>query len=251
MEEAYPSCDYTAAAAAAVPSGSPTSEGLHSEEVQWWTPRGTPGASGPGVGTSGVAGRAAGRSQSSDKVGQKASEEKELEFSTWNSEDLDTIRSDLSGMIRERHREANVVVTKFVKSMVRGRNMNVVLPSGSTTTCFCSLSRGLDELRIRVREHDRHARQVPLAELREIVAGSDVSRSIACKDLETPLDGLSVTLAIRDECITFRMKDIEERDTLAMCLTLFRNQLRGERETSPADLFADISAERSYSNEFA
>lgn len=178
-------------------------------------------------------------------TGSTASTEGESNvFNSWRSEDLDLKRTDVSGMLRERHREANTVVSVFVRSMVRGRPFTVVLPNGGTTNCFCSLNRGLDELRIRVREHDKNVRQVPLVQVREIIAGNAVS-SEAGENLETPLDEQCVTLSLPNECITFRLKDVEERDIMAMCLTLFRNELRGDRAmqgaNDPAGLFADTS----------
>jgi len=184
-------------------------------------------------------------------TGSTASTEGESNaFNSWRSEDLDLVRTDVSGLLRERHREANTVVSAFVRSMVRGRPFTVVLPTGGTANCFCSLNRGLDELRIRVREHDKNVRQVPLTQIREIIAGNAVS-SDACENLETPLDEHTVTLAMKDECITFRLKDMEERDIMAMCLTLFRNELRGDRvmqgANDPAGLFADTSLSRAHS----
>jgi len=184
-------------------------------------------------------------------TGSTASTEGESNaFNSWRSEDLDLVRTDVSGLLRERHREANTVVSAFVRSMVRGRPFTVVLPTGGTANCFCSLNRGLDELRIRVREHDKNVRQVPLIQVREIIAGNAVS-SDACENLETPLDEHTVTLAMKDECITFRTKDLEERDIMAMCLTLFRNELRGDRgmqgANDPAGLFADTSLTRAHS----
>mmetsp|Transcript_41229 Transcript_41229/g.79008 ORF Transcript_41229/g.79008 Transcript_41229/m.79008 type:complete len:81 (-) Transcript_41229:83-325(-) len=56
---------------------------------------------------------------------------------------------------------------------------------------------------------------------------------------------------MKDECITFRLNDIEERDIMALCLTLFRNELRGDRgmqgANDPAGLFAHTSLSHDHS----
>mmetsp|Transcript_21371 Transcript_21371/g.61839 ORF Transcript_21371/g.61839 Transcript_21371/m.61839 type:complete len:260 (+) Transcript_21371:80-859(+) len=199
-------------------------------DAQLWTPRGAQGYAGHTA-----AGDGPEREAASEKV-----------FGTWCSEELSSQRLDVSDALRERHQEVDLAVLNFVRSMVRWRTLDVVLPSGSSTTCYCSPSRSLDELRIRAREHDRHARHIWLTSVREIIAGSDISKSVLCETLETPLDSLTVTLALDDDsCITFRMKDIEERDTFAMCLTLFRNQLRGDHGVSADNLFTDSFSSKS------
>lgn len=126
----------------------------------------------------------------------------------------------------EKH-SAKQLVKDFVKTMVRGRQFSAVLPTGQVRPCFCALNRALDKLQIRANEKDRQGRTVPLQNIAEIVVGSDKSASSATEGLETPLDNMSVTLVLEtDECITFRMEDIESRDKLADCLAMFSGKAR-------------------------
>lgn len=128
---------------------------------------------------------------------------------------------------------AKQLVKDFVKTMVRGRQLYAMLPTGQARACFCALNRGLDKLQIRAQEKDRHGRTVPLQNIAEIVVGSDRSASAATAGLETPLDDLCVTLVLEsDECITFRLEDVESRDKLAACLTMFSGQARTAKRGS-------------------
>lgn len=134
---------------------------------------------------------------------------------------------DYEEMTKKQKVSAKQLVKDFVKTMVRGRQLVAVLPSGQVRACFCALNRGLDKLQIRANERDRHGRTVPLATIAEIVVGSDKSASAGTEGLETPLDDLSITLVLdTDECITFRLEDLESRDKLAACLTMFSGQAR-------------------------
>lgn len=133
---------------------------------------------------------------------------------------------DYEEMTKKQRQAAKHLVKDFVKTMVKGRQLSAVLTSGQVRTCFCVLNRSLDKLQIRASEKDKQGRTIPLATIAEIIVGSDASGS-AASDLETPLDDLSVTLVLdSDECITFRLPDLESRDHLAACLTMFSNQSR-------------------------
>merc|ERR1719327_2258858 len=90
--------------------------------------------------------------------------------------------------------------------------MQVMLPSGMRATAQVSQSRQLDNIKICA---GGKVRKIPLTDIDEILAGEEASNSPAFEGLETPLDELCVTLALKtDECITFRMPDIEQRDTM-------------------------------------
>merc|ERR1712217_482731 len=97
---------------------------------------------------------------------------------------------------------------------------------GRVRPVYVVLSRSLDSLEIRVNKKNE-GRRIALVSVDEILVGMDPGDSQACEGLETPLDELSVTLALNtQECITFRMEDIESRDTLAMCLNMFQEGLQ-------------------------
>lgn len=148
-----------------------------------------------------------------------------LQSDPFANQPFDTV--DYEEATKKQKQSAKQLVKDFVKTMVRGRQLAAVLPSGEVRACFCALNRGLDKLQIRAAEKDRHGRTVPLQNIAEIVVGSDKSASAATEGLETPLDNLSVTLVLEtDECITFRLEDVESRDKLAACLTMFSGQAR-------------------------
>jgi len=130
-------------------------------------------------------------------------------------------------MSKEQRGEAKRIIKEFVRTMVKGRNLTVVPASGKPRPCFVSMSRKLDTLKIRAGEKDKQARPIPLTDIEEILVGTDTQGSQACEGLETPLDDLCVTLVLSGgDCITFRMPDMESRDTLVMCLTMFSNEAR-------------------------
>lgn len=137
--------------------------------------------------------------------------------------------SGYEGMTKEQRSEAKRIIKEFVRTMVKGRTLNVVPANGNVRACFVSMSRKLDTLKIRASEKDKQARAIPLVDIEEILVGTDVGGSQACEGLETPLDDLCVTLVLTSaDCITFRMQDMESRDTMVMCLTMFSNEARAK-----------------------
>eukprot|EP00747_Dinoflagellata_sp_TGD_P166984 gnl/TRDRNA2_/TRDRNA2_190629_c0_seq1.p1 gnl/TRDRNA2_/TRDRNA2_190629_c0~~gnl/TRDRNA2_/TRDRNA2_190629_c0_seq1.p1 ORF type:complete len:216 (+),score=59.62 gnl/TRDRNA2_/TRDRNA2_190629_c0_seq1:104-751(+) len=135
--------------------------------------------------------------------------------------------SQMNEMTKDQRVEAKRIIKEFVKSMVKGKGLAVVTASGKIRNCFVSLSRQLDKLKIKANAQEKQAREVLLADIDEIVAGAAAGESAACEGLETPLDDLTVTLALTsEECITFRMPDVEQRDTFVMCLSYFANQAK-------------------------
>lgn len=134
-------------------------------------------------------------------------------------------------MSKEQRAAAKNIIKEFVRTMVKGKQIHVVLPNGNIRVCFVALSRKLDTLKIKANEKDKQSRNIALADIEEIVVGQDTGQSGAFEGLETPLDEMSVTLALQSsECITFRMPDPDSRDTLVMCLTMFANEARAKQE---------------------
>eukprot|EP00928_Gymnodinium_smaydae_P014710 TRINITY_DN15414_c0_g2_i1.p2 TRINITY_DN15414_c0_g2~~TRINITY_DN15414_c0_g2_i1.p2 ORF type:complete len:248 (-),score=71.02 TRINITY_DN15414_c0_g2_i1:177-920(-) len=133
--------------------------------------------------------------------------------------------SSCDGMTREQRKEAKALVKKFVKDMVKGRQLQVIAPNGTVRAVFCALNRKLDALKIRANKDAKSGQEIPLNTIDEIVAGESAAQSAGCEGLETPLDELSVTLVLSTgTCITFRMDSLEARDTFTMCLTMFANE---------------------------
>lgn len=100
----------------------------------------------------------------------------------------------------------------FVKSMVRGREMNVLSVDGQLRACTCSFDRKLRNYNIVI---SKETRSIPLSKIREVFQGAEP------EDIATPLDELCATFVLESgECLSFRFKDIPERENFAMCLQI-------------------------------
>lgn len=100
----------------------------------------------------------------------------------------------------------------FVKGMVRGRDMSVLSVDGQLRACTCSFDRKLRNYNIVI---NRETRSIALSKFREVFQGTEP------EDIATPLDELCATFVLENgECLTFRFRDIEEREHFAMCLQI-------------------------------
>lgn len=100
----------------------------------------------------------------------------------------------------------------FVKGMVRGREMNVLSVDGQLRACTCSFDRKLRNYNIVI---SKETRSIPLAKFREVFQGTEP------EDIATPLDELCATMVLESgECLSFRFKDVAERENFAMCLQI-------------------------------
>eukprot|EP00928_Gymnodinium_smaydae_P020011 TRINITY_DN17723_c0_g1_i1.p1 TRINITY_DN17723_c0_g1~~TRINITY_DN17723_c0_g1_i1.p1 ORF type:complete len:266 (+),score=43.46 TRINITY_DN17723_c0_g1_i1:172-969(+) len=100
----------------------------------------------------------------------------------------------------------------FVKGMVRGREMNVLSVDGQIRACSCSFDRKLRNYIIVI---NKETRTIPLSKLKEVFQGTEPD------DIATPLDELCSTVVLDNgECLTFRFKDVAERENFAMCLQI-------------------------------
>mmetsp|Transcript_71472 Transcript_71472/g.115316 ORF Transcript_71472/g.115316 Transcript_71472/m.115316 type:complete len:220 (+) Transcript_71472:125-784(+) len=132
--------------------------------------------------------------------------------------------------LKEQRKKAKKMVKHFVSDMVRGRKLEVVLKTGKTKNCACSMSRALDTLKIKV---GNHSRRIPLIDIQEIHAGSGLKR------VDTPLDELCVTLIlVSEDAITFRFAEVEERDTFAACMLMFVQRLQADEDAEGEDFEA-------------
>lgn len=136
---------------------------------------------------------------------------------------FDTLEAAYQEMTREERKEARELVKDFVKGMVRGREFSVIAASGELRTCFCSLSRKLDKLKVSLGDKDRRIREIPLTDVIEVAAGG--------------VDGpdeqeRAVTLTlVSEECLTLQLPDTEARNQLVTCLNMFSNQARLKKGT--------------------
>mmetsp|Transcript_77339 Transcript_77339/g.127780 ORF Transcript_77339/g.127780 Transcript_77339/m.127780 type:complete len:210 (-) Transcript_77339:14-643(-) len=100
----------------------------------------------------------------------------------------------------------------FVKGMVRGRAMNVLSVDGQLRACSCSFDRKLRHYNIVI---SKETRSIPLSKFREVFQGTEPD------DIATPLDELCATMVLDSgECLSFRFKDVAEREHFAMCLQI-------------------------------
>lgn len=100
----------------------------------------------------------------------------------------------------------------FVKGMVKGRDMTILSVDGQLRTCTCSFDRKLRTYNILL---SKETREIPLNKFREVFQGTEP------EDISTPLDELCCTFVLANgECLTFRFKDVEERENFAMCLQI-------------------------------
>eukprot|EP00747_Dinoflagellata_sp_TGD_P181678 gnl/TRDRNA2_/TRDRNA2_35594_c0_seq1.p1 gnl/TRDRNA2_/TRDRNA2_35594_c0~~gnl/TRDRNA2_/TRDRNA2_35594_c0_seq1.p1 ORF type:complete len:221 (+),score=54.11 gnl/TRDRNA2_/TRDRNA2_35594_c0_seq1:99-761(+) len=121
---------------------------------------------------------------------------------------------------------AQQVVKAFVRSFVKGRNLRVLSTNkDGGTTCTAFLDRQLTTFALqRSGKKDAKKRCIPLENICEISVGAE-----AAEDVELPLDEFCVTLFLEDgQAIGFRFEDNEERDTFALCLSMFVDGRRGE-----------------------
>merc|ERR1712137_325746 len=126
------------------------------------------------------------RGRSSDSEGRSRASER------GSSEERSDVRSD-------QRKEAKKLVQEFTTEMVKGKQYDVVLPSGQLRPRYCMLTRKLDAFRIKSSKEASDARNIPLTSIDEIVAGADNASSLASRGLETPLEDLSVTLVLSDQ----------------------------------------------------
>lgn len=134
----------------------------------------------------------------------------------------DTLEEAYQEMTKEERKETRTLVKDFVKGMVKGRDLEVITGSGEVRTCFCSIGRKLDKLKVSVghKDRDKRVREIPLGSVTEVVAGSPEGAAGHDEHLACML-----SLAT-SETITFRLPDTDSRDQLVTCLSLFSNQAR-------------------------
>lgn len=121
---------------------------------------------------------------------------------------------------------AQQVVKKFVRDIVKGVTLEVLCAGGSATEiAVVSLDRKLRTMYMqRAGKKDAKRRQIRLEQVIEIAVGSDVR-----EEVELPVDDHCVTLLLDNyQALSFRFPDVEERDTFALCLSMFVDGRREE-----------------------
>jgi len=191
----------------------------------------SPAASSPTAGSSpgsspGPASKVAGTDVTVPHLSKKAVDSLNLETASMTSTQKNSTRSAYSGassigsefindQIPTHQREVAKIQSQmkgFVKSMVRGREMNVLSVDGQLRACTCSFDRKLRNYNIVI---SKETRSIPLSKFREVFQGAEP------EDIATPLDELCATFVLESgECLSFRFKDVAERENFAMCLQI-------------------------------
>jgi len=100
----------------------------------------------------------------------------------------------------------------FVKGMMRGREMSVLSVDGQLRECTCNFDRKLRNYSIVI---NKETRVIALSRFKEVFQGLEPD------DIATPLDELCTTFVLDNgECLSFRFKDVAERENFAMCLQI-------------------------------
>lgn len=123
--------------------------------------------------------------------------------------------------------QAHQVVKGFVRSIVRGMTISVLVHTGGTMDCFVQLDRKLTTMSLqRSGKKESKKREVRLEQIQQIAIGDDV-----CEEVELDVDDFCVTLFFDDgQAIGLRFENFEERDTFALCLSMFVDGRRAEIE---------------------
>lgn len=128
-------------------------------------------------------------------------------------------------------KQAQAVVKSFVREMVKGRVVHVLSVHGGTAECMVYLDRKLTTLSLqRAGKDDAKKRAVNLEDIEEIAVGAEAGEAYG---LST--DDMCITLVLANsQAIGFYFKDEEERDTFALCLSMFVDGRRTEVERREA-----------------
>jgi len=121
--------------------------------------------------------------------------------------DMDRLAAEETRALRERMKE-------FVQTLVVGTRYAVVVDTGETESCSVVLSPSLLHLHL---EMGGGKHSVALRSVKDIFSGR-----LHNAHLEgIPLDDLCSTLVMRNnQCLTFRLSSLQERDNFTKCLTV-------------------------------
>lgn len=108
---------------------------------------------------------------------------------------------------------------RFVQEMVHGRQLSVVIGEGRTEPCKLTLTPNLMYLQL---EASGVTHDIPLRNVKDICPGKLPSSKL----VPIELDDLDDTLVLRNnECVTFRLGSLAERDEFTKCLNVLASAL--------------------------
>merc|ERR1740121_479942 len=104
------------------------------------------------------------------------------------------------------------MMKRFVQDMIRGKQYQVVVEKGQTESCTLLLTPNLQYIQL---ETCGTAHSIPLKNIKDICPG----RLLENRFTPISLDDLCSTVVLRNnECVTFRLRNIRERDDFTRCL---------------------------------
>eukprot|EP00929_Paragymnodinium_shiwhaense_P023460 TRINITY_DN14679_c0_g1_i1.p1 TRINITY_DN14679_c0_g1~~TRINITY_DN14679_c0_g1_i1.p1 ORF type:complete len:283 (+),score=68.09 TRINITY_DN14679_c0_g1_i1:100-948(+) len=128
--------------------------------------------------------------------------------------------------------QAQQVVKEFVRSIVRGMTLQLASSASQAEYAVVSLDRKLRTMYMHPPDEkdQKKKRTIRLEQVIEIAIGAEV-----CAEVDTQLDDFCVTLLLDNyEAISFRFTEVEERDTFALCLSMFVDGRREEVQRKKA-----------------
>lgn len=104
----------------------------------------------------------------------------------------------------------------FIKDILCGVNLDIVLDDGSKESCRCQLDSALSTISLRVQDI---VQTISLLDIEDVFSGSDIGHV----HTTTPLDELCATLKMRsDRCVSFKFTDVRSREHFATCMKVLR-----------------------------
>mmetsp|Transcript_16290 Transcript_16290/g.41937 ORF Transcript_16290/g.41937 Transcript_16290/m.41937 type:complete len:211 (-) Transcript_16290:311-943(-) len=142
------------------------------------------------------------------------------DFTVRSADSLDSARSRCITLTNEEKakemQQLQIMIRDFVKEVLHGVLLDIVLEDGCLLTCRCSMDNRLTTVSLQVREIVRHIR---LVDIQEICSGKELQNM----NTTTPLDDLCVTFAMmNDQCVTFKFKTVAAREHFSTCMKVLR-----------------------------
>merc|ERR1719188_1975276 len=142
------------------------------------------------------------------------------DFTVRSADSIDSARSRCVTLSDEQKaqelQQLQTMIRDFVKEVLQGVVLDVVLEDGSLLPCRCTMDNRLCIVSLQVRDIVRHIR---MTDIQEICSGKELQNI----HTTTPLDELCVTFAMsNDQCVTFKFKDVPAREHFSTCMKVLR-----------------------------
>mmetsp|Transcript_109366 Transcript_109366/g.305923 ORF Transcript_109366/g.305923 Transcript_109366/m.305923 type:complete len:205 (+) Transcript_109366:127-741(+) len=142
------------------------------------------------------------------------------DFTVRSVDSIDSSRSRCMTLTEEQKAQEmaqlQTMIRDFVKEVLQGVVLDVVLEDGSLLPCKCTMDNRLTIISLQVREIIRHIR---LIDVQEICSGKELQNI----HTTTPLDDFCVTFAMsNDQCVTFKFKNVAAREHFSTCMKVLR-----------------------------